>query len=332
MAVYLKEFSTHSEYEQYINSSDAILPNVSICTTEEDVHYSPYVEPPTVVAKFNITSTSEPTKIANSTSNFSEIEIDGSKQPSVITDYTFNTVGEHVVKYTLVDPTSIGDSAFSGCTSLTSIDIPDSVTSIGSRVFYYCQGLTSITIPDSVTSISEWAFFRCTNLTSITIPDSVTSIGDDAFYNCGFTSITIPDSVTSIGESVFYTCSSLTSCTIGSGVTEIGWGTFYWCDKLTNIVISDSVTSIGRSAFQYCRSLTSIDIPSGVTNIGQLAFEKCRSLTSVTVNATTPPTLGWSAFSNNASGRKIYVPSASVNDYKAATYWSDYANYILPIS
>ena len=111
--------------------------------------------------------------------------------------------------------TSIGDSAFSYCSSLTNITIPDSVTSIGDSAFSGCWDLTSITIPDSVTSIGNSSFSYCISLTSITIPNSVTSIGTYAFSNCWYlTSITIPDSVTSIGKSAFYKCSSLTTISL----------------------------------------------------------------------------------------------------------------------
>ena len=145
--------------------------------------------------------------------------------------------------------TSIGSSAFRGCTSLTSITIPNSVTSIGNAVFSYCSSLTSITIPDSVTSIGSSAFRGCTSLTSITIPDSVTSIGNAAFSNCwDLTSITIPDSVTTIGDSAFSGCSSLTSITIPDGVTSIGNRAFYNCTNLTTISLSCK-SSLKRSDF-----------------------------------------------------------------------------------
>ena len=154
------------------------------------------------------------------------------------------------------------------------------VTSIGDSAFFYCSSLTSIEIPSSVTSIGDYAFSYCSSLTSIVIPSSVTSIGDSAFYDCGsLTSIEIPSSVTSIGYSAFYGCGSLTSIEIPSSVTSIGHSTFYGCSSLTSIEIPSSVTSIGDYAFSYCSSLTSIEIPSSVTSIGSYAFYGCSSLT-----------------------------------------------------
>ena len=228
MSVYLKEFSTHSEYEAYIASEGKILPNVSICEDTKDVHYNPFVET-RVVAKFNVTSTSSPTKIANITSIFSEIEIDDSKQPSVTTGYTFDTVGEHTIKYTLKNPTSIGEGAFQSCSGLISIDIPSGVTSIGYSTFNSCISLTSVDIPNSVTSIGSRAFDNCTSLTSCTIGSGVTSIGDTAFYHCsGLTSIDIPSGVTSIGNSAFNGCSRLTSIVSNAATAPtIQSATFY---------------------------------------------------------------------------------------------------------
>ena len=193
-----------------------------------------------------------------------------------------------------------------------------------------CSSLTSVTIPDSVTSIGNSAFGDCTSLASITIPDSVTSIGNSAFDDCtSLTSITIPDSVTSIGNSAFSDCTSLTSVTIGNGVTSIGNYAFSDCTSLTSITIPDSVTSIGNFAFYYCNSLTSVTIGNGVTSIGAEAFVYCNSLKEVYCKPTTPPTGGSNMFYSNASGRKIYVPRNSVEAYKSAVYWSYYADYIV---
>ena len=181
--------------------------------------------------------------------------------------------------------TSIRNSAFYDCNSLTSITIPNSVTSIGAYAFSNCYYLTNITIPNSVTSIENYAFRSCSSLTSITIPDSVTSIGELAFYSCdSLTSITISNSVTSIEERAFAYCSSLTSITIPDSVTSIGEAAFAGCSSLTSITIPDSVTSIGEYAFQSCSRLTSITIPDSVTSIGDYVFISCSSLTTISLS------------------------------------------------
>ena len=180
--------------------------------------------------------------------------------------------------------TSIGSSAFEGCSSLTSLTIPSSVTSIGSSAFEGCSGLTSFTIPSSVTEISSGAFEGCSGLTSFTIPSSVTSIGSGAFKGCsGLTSLTIPSSVTEIDYSAFSGCSGLTSLTIPSSVTRIGQSAFEGCSGLTSLTISSSVTEICDYVFKGCSGLTSLTIPSSVTSIGYKVFSGCSGLTSLTI-------------------------------------------------
>ena len=252
---------------------------------------------------------------------------------------------------------------------LTEYNIPDGVTSVGETVFVHCSDLTSVTIPDSVTSIENSAFAGCSSLTSVTIPDSVTSIENSAFAYCSsLTSLIIPKSVTSIGASAFYGCTGtlvidskilepdysyedypsfsysiysgwlygakFSTIVIGKNVTKLGTNVLRDCVSLVSIVIPDSVTSIGVAAFYECSSLTSITISESVTSIGAHAFDYCTSLTEVYCKAITPPNGveyygSWSAFDNNASERNIYVPSESVDAYKAAKYWSEYAGYII---
>ena len=241
--------------------------------------------------------------------------------------------------------TSIGDSAFYDCTSLTSVTIPGSVTSIGVQAFCNCRSLTSVTIPDSVTSIGAGAFERCESLTSVAIPDSVTSIGKCAFQDCiSLTSVTIPNSVTSIGDDAFSGCRSLTSVTIPNSVTSIGDGAFASCTSLTGIwvtkgnshyssnasgvlfskdkttlvqcpgtlaacTIPHSVTSIVGYAFAGCASLTSVTIPNSVTSIGGCAFNSCLSLTSVTIpNSVT--SISADAFYNCTSLTSVTIPDS----------------------
>ena len=228
--------------------------------------------------------------------------------------------------------TSIGNYVFFDCTSLTSITISDGVTSIGDYAFAYCKSLTSVTVPDSVTSIGDNAFDGCKNLTSITIPDSVMSIGNNAFAYCSsLTSITVPDSVTRIGDHAFAFCYSLTSITIPDSVTSIENSTFFYCKSLTSITIPNSVRSIGDSAFNNCTSLRSITLPDSVTSIGDNAFYYCYCLTSITVKGELPPTGGRNMFLDTNSA-PIYVPAASVEAYKSAQYWNDYADRIQAVS
>ena len=217
--------------------------------------------------------------------------------------------------------TSIGQSAFSGCSGLTLINIGAGINEVSwlpsngssmtitisennpylatdsKAIFAKSNGKLSVSkyisadityeILEklnglSVTSIGDRAFQNCSGLTTITIPSSVTSIGDGAFSHCsGLTSVTIGSGVTSIEDHAFFDCRGLTTITIPDGVTSIGDGAFYACEGLTSITIPDSVTSIGDTAFCHCSGLTSITIPDSVTSIGGYAFQGCSSLTSI---------------------------------------------------
>ena len=216
--------------------------------------------------------------------------------------------------------TSIGDWAFSGCTGLTSVTIPDSVTSIGERAFSGCTGLTSVTIGNSVTSISNYAFYNCTGLTSVTIGGSVTSIGDYAFRGCTeLTSITVAKENTKYhsaenclieteSKTLIAGCKNSIIPTDGS-VTSIGDWAFSGCTGLTSVTIPDSVTSIDDYAFSGCTRLTSVTIGGSVTSIGGLAFFYCTGLTSIKFNGTIEQ---WNAISKG-NDWNYSVPATQVS-------------------
>ena len=216
------------------------------------------------------------------------------------------TVSYNGINYSV---TSIGDGAFSECSALTQVTIPESVTSIGEEAFSRCSALTQVTIPESVTSIGDGAFQYCSALTQVTIGNSVESIGDWAFHDCSaLTQITIPNSVTSIGSSAFegtalynnadnwtnnvlYIDNCLIEAKtelsgnyeITAGTRLIGGGAFSSCRALTQVTLPNSVTSIGSEAFADCYALTQVTIPESVTNIGNSAFSGCDALTQVTL-------------------------------------------------
>ena len=223
--------------------------------------------------------------------------------------YSGDIVIPEVVTYSDVeyDVTSIGSWAFSNCSGLTSISIPNNVTSLGSSVFYNCSGLTSVTIGNSVTNIGSSAFEGCSNLTSINIPNSVTIIGSSAFNSCyRLTSVTIPNSVTSIKSGAFSSCSGLTSVTIGNSVTSIGDYAFFGCSALTYITIGSGVESIGLSAFTYCNNLTDVycyaeEVPSTSTD----AFD-----------------------SSNINYATLHVPASAYEDYLTTSPWGSFGTIV----
>ncbi len=244
-----------------------------------------------------------------------------------IGDYAFSDCSSLVGINIPNGVTSIGDSAFIRCTSLASIIIPDGITSIDDYVFYECTNLASIAIPDSVTRIGRFAFYDCDSLTSIIIPDSVTIIDGYAFYCCtNLASINIPNGVITLGESAFDSCTSLTSINIPNGVTSIERQTFSGCTSLASITIPNSVTSIGNFAFNSCKSLTSITIPDNVTSLGESAFSSCSSLASITIpNSVT--SIGNYAFSSCSSLASITIPDGITNiGYSAFSYTKVYYN------
>ncbi len=194
--------------------------------------------------------------------------------------------------------TSIGDYAFSHCSSLTSVEIGDSVTSIGNSAFYYCNSLTSIEIPDSVTLIGNYAFSHCSSLTSVEIGDSVTSIGYQAFSSCirlvevvnRSTHITVTKGSEDNGYVGYYALMVYNSDDTFTSKLSNDNGFIIYTDgeekilvtytgSETDITLPSYITKINQYAFYDCNSLTSIEIPDSITSIDSYAFENCNNLT-----------------------------------------------------
>ena len=255
------------------------------------------------------------------------------------------------------DLSEIADNMFKGLATLSSVTLPKSIRTIGKYAFQSCTSLSSVTMQDGVTKINNYAFKSCA-FTEITLPNTLTSIENQAFASCKLTTITIPNSVTHLGPNVFQMCNNLTSVTISDNLKTVDGGLFYSCKKLAEIngalassdkrclvhkgkiiafapaelteyTIPEGVTAIGAQAFAWS-SLTKVTISEHVTEIGDSAFSYASKLSEVYCKSTTPPTLvGTSAFTSNATGRKIYVPAESVDAYKAAANWSAYASAIV---
>jgi hypothetical protein len=269
------------------------------------------------------------------------------KNQITLIQYPPGKAGNH---YTIPNSvTSIGDSAFSSCYSLSGVSLGSNITIIGDDAFEGCSSLANVTIPYSVISIGNQAFSGCSSLASVKLGGAVASIGIQAFEFTELTNITIPAGVTNIGDAAFGYCLSLTDIdvqsnntiyssadgvlfdksyrtlvqypggkaggyTIPNTVTNVGNCAFFACTNLSSVTIPDSVASIGTMAFYYCVNLIDVTIPDGITNIGQDAFYGCFNLTEVYFQGSAPAA-GADLFDGDNNVRVYYLPGA--------TNWTD---------
>lgn len=241
------------------------------------------------------------------------------------------------LKQIVLPPTvnSLGTNTFNGCTNLETVYLPDGLKTIPNHAFSGCQNLYTISIPSSLESIETEAFSDCKKLTSFDFPSSLKAIHSYAFHGSGLITVIIPDTVESIDMGVFSSCSNLVEITLPHYMTVIPSSFLERCNKLVSIDIPSTVMTISRYAFQHT-GLTSVIIPANVARIDDYAFYQCDKMKSVTVLAESVPQGGGDMFGGinifNTINYPIYVPSASVEAYKAAPFWKDYANRIFPIS
>ncbi len=212
---------------------------------------------------------------------------------------------------------SIANDAFKGCTGLTSITIPSSITSIGSSAFDSCNNLNKVNISD----ILSWCKITFAN-----------SLANPLYYakklylnGTLVTKLEIPSAITEIKNYTFYNCTSISTIVFPSGILKIGNSAFVNCSNLTSVTIPNSVTTIHENAFNGCTGLTSLTIGSSVGSIGNYAFGNCTGLKSVTSLNSTPPTCGTGVFQGvTISSIPLTVPAGSESLYKATYTWQDF--------
>jgi hypothetical protein len=232
--------------------------------------------------------------------------------------------------------------AFQGCTALDSINLADTkLTNIGENAFNGCISLTSLVLPGTLTTIGDAAFNGCMNLTSLEVPDSITSAGIRVFAGCSSLVLHIEENdkvKTDLAGKMLIARGVLIAhveaqgdIVVPDGVTGIAY-TYRRNPDITSVIIPNTVTSIINAAFSECSSLVSVILPETLTSIGDDAFWITGNLISVVIYAVVPPTLSGDYVFQASGVINIYVPDESVETYKATNRWSDHASKIKPIS
>ena len=205
--------------------------------------------------------------------------------------------------------TGIGENAFKGCSSLTSVTLPEGLKTIGIRGFDVCTSLESINFPSTLTSIGDYAFALCNSLKTIELPEGLTSLPLGVFKDCeNITSVTLPSTFKSIGIETFQNCKNLETINLPSGLTSIGESAFSGCAKLSSVEFPQNLNELGGNSISGCTSLKSVSIPLGVKDIWTDTFASCSSLETVTF-AEGLELIGNNAFLRCSALKSVSIPS-----------------------
>ena len=232
-----------------------------------------------------------------------------------------------VTEFTNEEITTVGVYAFARCPNLVSVDIPN-VTTIGNYAFYDTDTLVTFNAP-KVETVGDHAFDNSQGLVSLSFPN-LTTIGTYGFETCQKLETFDAPNVTTIGKDAFHYCNKLTSA-IFPNVTSLGQAAFYYCQALEEIYFP-KVTTIDGYTFGYCKLLAKADFDSltSITGTSTGAFSGCTNLVALILRSETMCTVASvKALTNTpiASGTGyIYVPAAIIEEYKADSIWSTYAN------
>lgn len=276
--------------------------------------------------------------------------IEGSYRSLEFTEYdTYSMVNSKVTEiYVSSTQTSIGSQFARNAYNLEKVTIPSSATTIDAYCFYSTKRLRTCVLPKGVTTIGFDAFSN-SRVEKVSLPSTLTSLSSDAFSASNLLRITLPPRLETIGNNAFQYCRTLRNLSwtdsvilIGNRAFEetnllevrmpanasLGTHIFRGAPSLRKVTLSDTATTIPTSMLSSCNSLQKADIPASVTEMGGSVFGgSAYSFSVIRVYPTTPPTLGNSTvFTQNI--KKIYVPAESVEAYKSATNWSNYAEKI----
>lgn len=244
-------------------------------------------------------------------------------------DYTCEVIVSKM-KYVRISPVA-GPESLSG-----SIVIPSKVkykrktflvTQIAENAFNGYTSITSVELPSTLSAIEEGAFRGCTSLEKINTPQPLSTIGDNAFEGCeSLTHFDLEASISTLGVACFKNCTSLTAIKFPSSFTEIPEEAFSGCTSLRELEFSSTIMKIGGGAFVNCLGVKTIKMDRSVQSIGDSAFAGCSALTSMTCLTATPPSCYSSTF-NGVPDIIVTVPMASVGNYQQATGWNHFSEF-----